>query len=156
MPDLIILDVKMPHLNGFAVSARLHSDPSTLAIPIILHTIAEDKLLAEQLGIECYLTKPVKEHELLEAVYNVLNKIHRKKILVFDPVEERGQLWLTRLIDLGYDAHWASNTEQAILTAIAFVPDLVLAEQKLAEKCELVKQLRLAHGLDKTFFTLLS
>ncbi|WP_052700552.1 ATP-binding protein [Methylocucumis oryzae] len=156
MPDLIILDVKMPHLNGFAVSARLHSDPSTLAIPIILHTIAEDKLLAEQLGIECYLTKPVKEHELLEAVYSVLNKIHRKKILVFDSVEERSQHWLTQLVALGYDVKWASNTEQAILTAIGFVPDLVLAEQKLAEECELVKQLRLAHGLDKTFFTLLS
>jgi DNA-binding response OmpR family regulator len=78
-PDLVILDVQMPHLNGFAVAARLRSDPVTLDLPIVLHTVAEDRKLGEHLGIDAYLTKPVIGSVLVETVRSLSSGKRVKK-----------------------------------------------------------------------------
>lgn len=155
-PDLIVLDVKMPHLNGFAVTVRLHTHPATLDIPIILHTVAEDKMLGEQLGIDCYLTKPVKDADLLEAVHALLKTTRpAKKVLLLDADADRRHDWLGLLTRCGYDVKDAGDVEQAIALAAAFVPQLVIADAGLAADSKLVYRLRVEQGLDRTFFTLL-
>lgn len=155
-PDLIVLDVKMPHLNGFAVTVRLHTNPATLHIPIILHTVAEDKLLGEQLGIDCYLTKPVKDADLLDAVYVLLNTARPpKKVLLLDADTDRRQTWLELLGRYGYELNCADTAEQAIALATTCVPQLVIADAALAADGNLIQRLRVELGLDRIFFTLL-
>ncbi|MFZ4699348.1 MAG: HD-GYP domain-containing protein [Candidatus Methylumidiphilus sp.] len=61
-PDLIMLDVVMPGLDGYEVIARLHANPATRDIPVIFITasdIAEDETRGLELGAADYLTKPV-------------------------------------------------------------------------------------------------
>ena len=61
-PDLILLDVVMPGLDGYAVCERLKGDPRTKAIPVIFMTgraEAEDRDRGLRLGAADYLTKPV-------------------------------------------------------------------------------------------------
>lgn len=155
-PDLIVLDVKMPHLNGFEVSAHLHTDPSTLHIPIILHTVAEDKILAEQLGIDCYLTKPVKDSDLQEAVKHLLKTPQPgKKVFLLDRNAQRQRQWLEWLAACGYDVQAADDGERGIALAASFKPQLIIAEASLAEDCQLIQRLRVEFGLDSTFFTLM-
>ncbi|MDD5277598.1 MAG: ATP-binding protein [Methylovulum sp.] len=157
-PDLILLDVKMPHLNGFEVAARLHTNPATLYIPIILHTVAEDKLLAEQLGIDCYLTKPAKDSDLLAAVQHFFNTLPvRKKILLFATGFDapRLQTWLAWLERYGYETTQANGLEHGLALAATLRPDLVIADHSLAENDRLIQCLRGDLGLDKTLFTLL-
>gem|GEM_PF-573394 len=153
-PGLILLDVKMPHLNGFEVAARLHTNPATLHIPIILHTVAEDKLLAEQLGIDCYLTKPAKDSELLEAVHRLLKTQAPKRILVFlgGPGSRH---WAELLDSYGYETKLAEDAGQGIGWAATFAPHLVIAEATFAADNHLLHRLRVDLGLDRTFFTLL-
>lgn len=71
-PDLILLDVRMPGMDGFGTLRRLRADPRTQAIPVIFLTAAEDKadrLAGLSLGAVDYLIKPfVSEEEVLARI----------------------------------------------------------------------------------------
>jgi CheY-like chemotaxis protein len=74
-PDLIILDVMMPDIDGFEVCRRLRSDPATVQIPIIMFTAktqVTDKVAGFQAGADDYLTKPIHPAELAGRVEAVL------------------------------------------------------------------------------------
>lgn len=155
-PDLIVLDVQMPHLNGFDVAARLHAHPSTLAIPIILHTVSEDKKLAEQLGIDYYLTKPVNGSVLLDAVRQLLHTPKHKTVLLLDSDGERRIAWRELLEQCGYAVHTAGDAETAIANAATYHPDIVIGDAALAESGHLVERLRRDESQSRLFFTLLN
>jgi signal transduction histidine kinase/CheY-like chemotaxis protein len=74
-PDLILLDVMMPGLNGYAVTQRLKTDPRTATIPVVLVTsLAEtaDRLKGLASGADEFLTKPVDRAELVTRVRTLL------------------------------------------------------------------------------------
>ena len=74
-PDLILLDVMMPGLDGYQVVARIKADPATAKIPVIMVTALDDrraKMLAQLAGAEDFLTKPVERAELEVRVRNLL------------------------------------------------------------------------------------
>jgi twitching motility two-component system response regulator PilH len=61
-PDLILLDVVMPNLNGFQTCRRLRQQAGTAATPIVMLTSKDqdaDRYWADQVGVSAYLTKPV-------------------------------------------------------------------------------------------------
>jgi CheY-like chemotaxis protein/MinD-like ATPase involved in chromosome partitioning or flagellar assembly len=74
-PDLIILDVMMPDMDGFQVARRLREMPETAAIPIIMFTARtqlEDKVKGYEAGADGYLTKPIHPAELAANVKALL------------------------------------------------------------------------------------
>jgi DNA-binding response OmpR family regulator len=74
-PDLILLDVMMPDLDGYEVTRRLRSDHSLAHIPIIMFTaktMVDDKVLGFEVGVDDYLTKPTHPAELTAHVKAVL------------------------------------------------------------------------------------
>ncbi len=76
-PDLILLDVMMPEMDGFEVARRLRSDPKTADIPILMFTAksqVEDKLAGFDAGADDYLTKPAHPAELLARVKKLLRR----------------------------------------------------------------------------------
>lgn len=75
-PDLILLDVTMPGMDGFAVCEQLKSAPATTAIPVLFLTAStaiEDKLRGFALGGADYITKPFSEEEVIARVFVHLN-----------------------------------------------------------------------------------
>ena len=76
-PDLIILDLMLPRLNGYEVCMRLKQDARYQKIPIMLFT-AKAQAKDEQLGLECganaYLRKPFQAKELIETIRALLTK----------------------------------------------------------------------------------
>jgi signal transduction histidine kinase/DNA-binding response OmpR family regulator len=156
-PDLIILDVQMPHLNGFAVAARLHADPVTLGLPIILHTVAEDKKLSERLGIDRYLTKPVNGAVLIEEVRALLAPVPEriKRILVLDGQPERRQTFAALLGQAGYEVRVTGDGETCVDEAVWFSPHLAMADAGLAAQHRIVPRLRVDQGMNRLFFALL-
>lgn len=70
-PDLILMDVVMPNLNGFQATRTLAKDPKTSHIPIILVTTKDqetDRVWGMRQGAKTYVTKPVDEDELVKAI----------------------------------------------------------------------------------------
>lgn len=80
LPDLVILDVMMPGLDGYGVCERLRADPRTSTIPIIMFTAKSqlaDKVAGLQAGADEYLTKPIHPRELIAHVDALLARAAR-------------------------------------------------------------------------------
>ena len=80
-PDVILLDIIMPHLDGHEVLQQLKRDPLTEDIPVLMLTakIAErDMAESIKLGAVCHITKPYQSQELLEEVKLAVQR-HRDK-----------------------------------------------------------------------------
>ena len=74
-PDLLVLDVNMPGLDGFEVATMLKADPSTATIPIIMVSAQDgrgSRLIGLESGAEDYLSKPVDSAELIAKIRNLL------------------------------------------------------------------------------------
>jgi len=68
-PDLIIMDVQMPYMDGFELLAALRADDETSDIPVMMLTTEEDwRERGRMLGANCYVTKPTFADKLLELV----------------------------------------------------------------------------------------
>jgi diguanylate cyclase (GGDEF)-like protein len=82
-PDLVLLDILMPGIDGFEVCKLLREDESNNLMPIIILTARdneEDKLTALELGADDYITKPFNPRELVSRVNNTLLRIARNRL----------------------------------------------------------------------------
>lgn len=74
LPDLILMDVVMPCINGFQATRTISRDPATRGIPIIMTTSKDqetDKIWGVRQGAFDYLTKPLDHAELLEKIRSI-------------------------------------------------------------------------------------
>ncbi len=74
LPQLILLDLKLPNLSGLQVLERLRADPHTKLIPVVILTTSseeEDVLASYQLGANSYVRKPVDFGQFTEAIRHV-------------------------------------------------------------------------------------
>jgi len=79
-PDLIILDIRLPDIDGYEVASRVRGDRRTAEIPIIFLTekrSRSDRLLGLEIGADDYITKPFDLQELRLRVKNALNRASR-------------------------------------------------------------------------------
>ena len=76
LPDLILMDVVMPNLNGFQATRSISKDAATSHIPIVLVTTKDqvtDKVWGLRQGAKAYLTKPFSEDELAEVIERIFS-----------------------------------------------------------------------------------
>lgn len=70
-PDVILMDVNMDQMDGFAATRALGGDATTKGIPVVLVTSKNqkaDRVWAQMLGVKGYVTKPYKPEEILSAI----------------------------------------------------------------------------------------
>lgn len=110
LPDLMILDIRLPDIDGYEVARRVRSDRRTSDIPIIFLTEKRervDRLQGFEVGADDYITKPFDVQELRLRVRNALKRVSQESLT--NPVSglPEGPLVEERLSDVIHKSGWA-------------------------------------------------
>ena len=80
-PDLILMDLGMPEMDGWTASQKLKSDEATKSIPVYAlsaHTLPKDRKRAMQAGCDGYVTKPIHVQSFLKLIDETFENINRQ------------------------------------------------------------------------------
>ncbi len=135
-PDLIILDIMMPGMNGHAVCDMLKKSTLTWAIPIIYLTARTgqaDELKGLEKGAKYYLTKPYNPDVLLEMIKSALMEQEetgqaKGNILVIDKDLNFVNAIEPKLKQAGYNVSFSSTAKEGLKAAFADQPDVILMD----------------------------
>ena len=83
-PALILLDVLMPHVDGWTVLARLKADAQLADIPVVMISVTQDRRFGMTLGAADYLVKPVEQAKLLQTLRKHIGDRGEHSVLVID------------------------------------------------------------------------
>ena len=164
--DVAVIDMKMPIMDGLTMAATLRSDPHLAAIKMVMLTSlasSNEAQLAYENGIDQYLTKPVRQHELLEALAKSLSrdapavarsaaliKGHRAKVLVAEDNVVNQEVARAMLRDLGCEIRLADNGREALNALRSQAFDIVFMDCQMPEMdgFEAVRRFRSAAQAD--------
>ena len=139
MPDLVILDLMLPGIDGLSICQQLRADPKTKNLPIIILSAKEeeaDVVIGLGFGADDYVPKPFSPRELLARVKAVLRRSSSQETVKQDQIR-RGEL----IIDI--DRHQASlrgigikltATEFKLLTVLASHPGRAFSREQLLNR----------------------
>jgi DNA-binding response OmpR family regulator len=135
-PDLIILDIMLPKIDGWQVCEQLRQDPTTKDIPVIILTARsriEDKLKGFEAGADDYVTKPFSPRELVARVKRVLDRADAGPVLVKRFIKGKLQIDLDNFkVKVSGKEVGLTEKENAILKAlVARKGELLTHEQIL-------------------------
>jgi len=150
-PDLIVLDVMMPEMNGFDVAAVLKNDPVTMDIPIVILSIVQDRDRGYRVGVDRYLTKPIDTDLLFREVGALIEqKKSHKRVLVVDEDSSTVKTLTDVLATRGYSVLEA-RMDDVVERAMALQPDIILLNA-VASGTNAVRMLRFEKGLENVLF----
>ncbi len=143
-PFVITLDVMLPKKDGWEVLQSLKADPDTRDIPVIIHSIVDNKDLAYALGASDYILKPVDKTVLLSKLGEISlftkRNLPASALLISEDKETRDYIAGT-FEGKGFILHAASGEEQGMELAAATRPHMILVD---LSSCglELIKKLK--------------
>jgi two-component system cell cycle response regulator len=159
-PDLILLDIMMPGMDGYEVTRRLKADPATCHVPVILVTAltgTEDKNRGLEAGADEFLNKPVNTHELLARVKSMIRlrqyqeqlglraESYRRAqeaaastrsgptVLIVEDDERDAKLLHAHLVDVGARVLRANSQAMALVVLAQRSVDLVVLDVMLPD-----------------------
>ena len=126
-PDLILLDVMMPKMDGFEACKRLKSDPATAHIPVVMVTALDqptDRVRGLEVGADDFLTKPANDLALFARVRSLV----RVKMMI-DELRLRDETCR----ELGFDSGFATITDDMLKGEVLMIDDRPNASRAMAE-----------------------
>lgn len=132
-PDVILLDVMMPNLNGWQVLATLKADTSLSSIPVVLLTAHDNKSIGMALGAKACLSKPIVWDDLISTVSKTV-LVHRSRYVLIVEDDSASSDILSRTISRnGWVPRIASNGKEAIKIAELNPPSLIILDLMMPE-----------------------
>lgn len=143
-PSVIVLDVMMPGMDGWAVLSVLKSDPALHSIPVILATMIEDKQMGFALGAQEYLTKPVEKDRLISVIRRYQGPADVRPILLVEDDAPTREMIQRVLEKESFTVRTAENGRLALDSIAQQIPALVLLDLMMPEMdgFEFLRELR--------------
>jgi len=95
IPDLVLLDIMIPDINGYEIAKSIRGNPSTETIPIIMFTArsqVDDKVEGLEAGADAYITKPARPRELFAQVNSILKRVPQRATGAGPAAADKGSL----------------------------------------------------------------
>ena len=143
-PAAILLDVKMPNLNGWEVLSRLKSDPDLANIPVVMVTIVDDQALGVALGAVDYLLKPIDYNRLLTLLQPYQTKNSAASVMVVEDNMDNREMIGRQLTKAGWRVLEAENGLDALAMLQVEQPGIILLDLMMPEMdgFEFIRELR--------------
>jgi hypothetical protein len=156
-PGVIVLDVMMPDMNGFEVTAELKNNPLTMDIPVIILSVIEESETGRHFGIDCQLSKPIDHDRLLEHIAAfVAQRTISKHVVVVDPEAARAGELAELLRNRGHQVVETHDLCDCLNAARGRRrPDLLIADAEFSKQHGLIKLLQAETGFESVYFLLL-
>ena len=132
VPDVILLDIGLPRLDGWSVLDALAADPRTQAIPTIMVSVDDRKRISLEKGATEHLVKPVRPEEL-DAILHLYARRHSGMILLVEDDEATARLYDHGLRQAGFGVVCVVNGAQAKARLATEHFALVVADLKMAD-----------------------
>ena len=144
-PDLILMDVQMPVMDGLEATKELKSNEATKKVPVIALTayaMKEDRQRFFSVGFDGYIPKPIDTRAFLETIKSFLSqvppareqvigddrKVHRWKVLLVDDDPKSLRFYEAILGEKNYDLIKAATGKEALELTTSHLPDLILLD----------------------------
>ena len=143
-PDAILLDVRMPDLDGWEVLTQLKSDPELADIPVVMISIEDERASLSALGALDYLVKPIDSERLLSILQPYQTVSSATSVLVVEDNPGNREMICRQLIKAGWDVLEAQNGVQALAVLQTQQPGVILLDLMMPEMdgFEFIRQLR--------------
>jgi PAS domain S-box-containing protein len=145
-PDAILLDILMPGADGWQVLHDLKKNPATANIPVILHTIVDNKALGFQLGAAAYLIKPLDPEAVREALERVIapGGQYPRRVLVVDDDPNVADMLRQFLPETEFRLEAEPDGEAGLRAIVAQRPDILLLDLMMPrlDGFEVIERLR--------------
>ncbi len=128
-PDLVIVDVLLPDMNGLDVLRGLKGDPSVADIPVLIFSVVEDDGSAVKLGAAGFLSKSISEPELLAEVRSALAR--RARVLIVEDESDMVDMIEAALRRVGFAVAVAANGYDAMSIARSWSPQAIVLDLHL-------------------------
>jgi len=164
--DIAVIDMKMPIMDGLTMAATLRDDPQLVTVKMVMLTSlasGNEAQLAFENGVDQYLTKPVRQNELLEALARALSRSepavarpavaaggHRARVLIAEDNLVNQEVARAMLRDLGCEIRLADNGREALNALRSQAFDIVFMDCQMPEMdgFEAVRRFRSAKQAD--------
>jgi signal transduction histidine kinase/CheY-like chemotaxis protein len=127
-PAAVVLDIHLPDLDGWDVLAALKADPSTVAVPVVIVSIVDERGRGFALGADEYLVKPVSRDDVLSALARVRALPDRGTLLAIDDDPMSVELVKTVLQPAGWTVVTAADGATGIVLARTRKPTAILLD----------------------------
>ena len=132
LPDAIILDIRMPRMDGWSVLSVLRADPDLSSIPVIVLSMLDDRNVGYALGAADYLTKPVDARQLVASLSRFCPDREGPILVVEDDPDARERV--RRVLERdGWEVVEAGNGLQALALLAELRPQLIVLDLMMPE-----------------------
>jgi PAS domain S-box-containing protein len=128
MPMAVILDVMMPQKDGWAVLREMKDDPLLKSIPVIMHTILDNRNLGFAIGAQDYLLKPVDHDTLVKTLLRYKQSSHAMNCLIIDDDPNQRDMLSRLLVKEGWNIQTADGGETALSLLSQLHPDVIILD----------------------------
>ena len=128
MPDIIILDIVMPDIDGWTVYKKLKNTPLLSGIPVIIITIGDYQKMAQDFGVVDFLSKPINWKKLSNILEYYKSITKSRHILVVDDDSATRIILRKMLVKDGWRVAEAEHGKDAVVCIKVEQPELILLD----------------------------